>query len=260
MKHQQAHHGFRLASMVALVLMISPCLTGAALAKVAGEQVCDIGADYALGMEDYPQAIRLHLAVLRKHPNNALAHYHLGFAEGMLGDRKAEIEEYQRAEALGLKNWDLFLNIGLAQFEAGDVNRAVDSFRTAVLLGPQHYEAHFNLALAEVQRGMLPDAEQQTISALRLSPGEPEARNLLGAIYAQEGNTARASQVWHQLAQDTPEYEPAVANLRILSHSSDVDTRPSPIVSRTEYRDDNDIQPKFKLIAGETPSSHKTEQ
>ncbi len=43
------------------------------------QQVCDVRADYALGVEDYTEAIRLHAEVLRMHPENALAHYHLGF-------------------------------------------------------------------------------------------------------------------------------------------------------------------------------------
>src|SRR6202040_3437858 len=47
-------------------------------ASNAAEAVCDVNADYALGVEDYPEAIRLHEKVLRRQPNNALAHYHLG--------------------------------------------------------------------------------------------------------------------------------------------------------------------------------------
>ena len=65
------------------------------------EQVCDVRADYALGVENYPEAIRLHAEVVRKHPDNALAHYHLGFAEGMMGNKRAEVREYQAAAALG---------------------------------------------------------------------------------------------------------------------------------------------------------------
>jgi len=71
--------------------------------------------------EDYSKAIRRHVEVVHKFPENALAHYHLGFASGMVGDRKAEVTEYRRAEALGLKSWVLFLNLGLAQLENGKV-------------------------------------------------------------------------------------------------------------------------------------------
>lgn len=63
-------------------------------------------------------------------PDNALAHYHLGFALGMVGDRMAELKEYRRAAALGLVSWDLFLNLGLAQLETGDLDAATDSIST----------------------------------------------------------------------------------------------------------------------------------
>ena len=113
--------------------------------------------------------------------------------KGMMGNKTAEIREYQRAEALGLRNWDLFLNLGLAQLENGDLDAATDSLRRAVLLGEKHSESHFNLALVDERRGMLADAEHETLVSLRLNPGQPDARNLLGVIYAQEGKTVRAS-------------------------------------------------------------------
>jgi hypothetical protein len=33
------------------------------------EQVCDVNADYALGMEDYSETIRRHVEVVREHPD-----------------------------------------------------------------------------------------------------------------------------------------------------------------------------------------------
>ena len=137
-----------------------------ATANVAEAQVCDVSADYSLGVEDYADAIRVHREILRKNPDNALAHYHLGFAEGMIGNRATEIDEYRRAEVLGLRTWDLFLNHGLAELEGGDIDAATNSLRIAVVLGEEHPEAHFNLALAEERRGMLVDAERETKASL----------------------------------------------------------------------------------------------
>ena len=204
------------------ILMLSLGIARIASADGDEQQVCDVRADYALGVEDYSEAIRLHAEVIRKHPDNALAHYHLGFAEGMMGNRKAEVSEYQRAAALGLKNWDLFLNIGLAQLEIGELDAATDSLRQAVLLGENHAESHFNLALAYERRGMHADAERETLASLRLNPGQPDARNLLGVIDAQEGQTVRASLVWRELVNDVPDYEPARTNLALLGSSNEV--------------------------------------
>lgn len=209
-----------LAPVGAAVLLLALHQVCNAIAGGAEEQVCNIDADYALGVEDYAEAVRLHLQVVSNHPENALAHYHLGFAESMVGDKTAEIREYQRAEALGLRNWDLFLNLGLAQLEKDDLDGATHSLRRAVLLGGQHPESHFNLAIVDERRGMLADAERETLASLRLKPAQPDARNLLGVIYAQQGKIVDASLIWRELVREAPEYEPARANLAILRSRS----------------------------------------
>jgi tetratricopeptide (TPR) repeat protein len=208
--------------LAAAILLLSLRIGCNAIAGGADEQVCDVGADYSLGVEDYPDAIRLHREVVGRFPEKALAHYHLGFALGMMGDRRAELSEYRHAAELGLRNWDLFLNLGLAQLESGDLDGATDSLQKAVLLGEQHPESHFNLALVDERRGMLSDAEHETLVSLRLNPGQPDARNLLGVIYAQEGKTVRASLTWRELVRDVPDYEPARKNLALLGSQDEV--------------------------------------
>jgi Flp pilus assembly protein TadD len=211
-----------LITIAAIALLVSSWIPNDAIAGGVDQQVCDVSADYSLGIEDYSDAIRSHVDVVRKDPDNALAHYHLGFALGVAGDRMSELREYQRAETLGLRSWDLFLNMGLAQFENGDLDSAADSLRRAVLLGGNHSESHFNLALVEQRRGTLAEAEHETLASLHLNPDQPDARNLLGVIYAQEGKTAGAVLVWSELVREVPDYEPARANLAILGSPNEV--------------------------------------
>jgi tetratricopeptide (TPR) repeat protein len=197
-------------------------------ASAQDAQVCDVDADYSLGVEDYSESIRRHLEVIRQHPDNAIAHYHLGFARGMVGDRAAEIGEYQHAEALGLRSWDLFLNKGLAQLENGNVNAAVESVRLAVRLGGDHFEAHFELARLDERVGMLAEAEHETLKSLLLNPGHPEARNLLGVIYAEQGHTTRAYSIWRELLHELPGYQPALINLSLLDGTTPVTSGQAP--------------------------------
>jgi Flp pilus assembly protein TadD len=206
----------------AAILLLSLSIGRNAFAGRAEEQVCDVGADYSLGVEDYSETIRRHLEVLREHPENALVHYHMGFAQGMIGNKRAEVSEYQRAAALGLRKWDLFLNLGLALLENGDLEAATDNLRQAVLLGQDHSESHFNLALVYQRRGMLAEAEHETLASLLLNREQPDARNLLGVIYAQEGQTVRASLIWRELVRDVSDYEPARKNLALLGNQSEV--------------------------------------
>jgi Flp pilus assembly protein TadD len=223
----------RLASLVftASVVLVSFLVGDNSIAGVAEEQVCDVAADYSLGVEDYSETIRRHVQVLNEHPDNAVAHYHLGFALGTVGNRTSEIREYQRAEALGLTSWDLLLNLGMAQLENGDLDAATESLRRAVLFGENHPESHFNLALADERRGMLTDAEHETLASLQLNPDQPDARNLLGVIYAQEGKTGRASLVWRELLHDVPDYAPARSNLALLGSRNEVATGETAAVS-----------------------------
>jgi tetratricopeptide (TPR) repeat protein len=228
-----SHNNMSIGNRIVLagcILALSLGIANIASASGGEQQICDVGADYALGVEDYPEAIRLHDDVVRKHPDNALAHYHLGYAEGVMGNQTAQVREYQRAASLGLKNWDLFLNLGLAQLEKGELDSATDSLRQAVLLGEMHPESHFNLALVYERRGMLADAEREMLASIHLNPSQPDAQNSLGVIYAEEGKTDRASEVWQELVRDTPDYEPAKRNLALLGSQNEAVRRETAAV------------------------------
>jgi tetratricopeptide (TPR) repeat protein len=182
-----------------------------------GNEICDAKADYFLGIEDYPETAKLHRILIAAHPNDALAHYHLGFAYGMLGRHTDELAEYRQAVRLGLKQWDLFLNLGLVYLQDGNTDAATDALATAVALGPGHAEAHFNLGLAYERRGMLAEAKREILASLRLHPNQNEARNMLGVIYAEDGNYVTAHEVWSDLARTG--FEPARTNLAILDRA-----------------------------------------
>jgi tetratricopeptide (TPR) repeat protein len=157
------------------------------------EEICDANADFALGLEDYPAAIALHRKVLRAHNDNALAHYHLGFAYGMTGHTTEEISEYLAAARLGLDKWDLFLNLGLAYLSENDWPKAIKTLQTAVLLGPRHPETHFNLAIAYEKGHRLREALLEITASLHLAPEDPDERNTKAIICVNWGiSSARA--------------------------------------------------------------------
>jgi tetratricopeptide (TPR) repeat protein len=204
-----------------------PTPKGYALTNASPEQqVCDPLADYFLGMEDYPEAIKRHLAVVKAHPDNALAHYHLGFAYGVTGQHQAELDEYAKAVDLGLDDWDLFVNLGLLYLETDQLDTATKVLRLATVLAPDRPETHFNLGLAYERRGMLPQAEQEMLLTLRLDPSQVDARNTLGVIYAEEGYFSRARSEWQDIADQAPNYSPAQQNLALLRQVEQSGTAP----------------------------------
>jgi Flp pilus assembly protein TadD len=187
------------------------------VATTSEEQVCDVAADYALGIEDYPTAIRLHRRLLRSSKNNALAHYHLGFAYGMVGRSSEEINEYRTAATLGLDKWDLFLNLGLAYADRQELSNAVAALERAVLLGPKRAETHFNLALLDERENRLSEALQEITISRRLGPQDLEAENTNAIVCAKMGDLLCARSLWTHLVKAAPGYSPARANLAILS-------------------------------------------
>jgi tetratricopeptide (TPR) repeat protein len=208
----------RIIFAVAALLMVFSAVTSSA-AMTAEQGVCDVAADIALGLGDYPTAIALHRRVLQSEGNNALAHYHLGFAYGMVGRTTEEISEYRAAIGLGLKNWDLFLNLGLAYFDRQELEKATATFETAVSLGPQHAETHFNLAVVYEQENRLDEALKEIVASLALAPEDLDAANTDAIICAKMGNLVFARNIWTQLVQAAPDYAPARTNLAILNRS-----------------------------------------
>ena len=202
---------------LALLLVLAGFTLANAGSDRSTDQVCDATADYFLGQENYVEAIATHRRLLEAHPADALAHYHLGFAYGMTGDRANEIVEYRKAEALGLRQWDLYLNLGRALLEAGDLDGATRALNTSVALAPERPEGHYNLGLAYERRGMFAPARDELLASLRLDPKQPDARNMVGLIYAEERDYSHAREIWDGLARAEPDFEPARANLAILN-------------------------------------------
>ena len=73
---------FALIVVAVFISLLSIGLPKVAIAGGDEQQVCDVGADYSLGVENYLEAIRLHVEVVRKQPGNALAHLSSGICPG----------------------------------------------------------------------------------------------------------------------------------------------------------------------------------
>jgi len=211
--------GTSISILAATLLVLSVATASGPPAGKADRLACDVAADIALEAQDYQSAIELHRKFLRSRNNNALAHYHLGFAYGMTGDVSKEIREYRRAISLGLKVWDLFLNLGLAYYDQHDLPSATAALGTAVLFGPEHAETHFNLAVVYERENRLPEALQEIVRALALEPTDLDAANTHAVICARMGNLVGARDIWMQLVRTAPDYAPARSNLAILNRS-----------------------------------------
>jgi Flp pilus assembly protein TadD len=209
----------KICILTAALLVLCSASASQTMATTIDEQLCDAAADIALATGDYPMAIELHSRYLRSKRNNALAHYHLGFAYGMEGHVAEEIDEYHKAMILGLNKWDLFLNLGLAYCDRHEFENATAALETAVSLGPQHAETHFNLAVVYERENRLDQALHEIIASLVLVPEDPDALNTDAIICAKMGKLEFARNIWTQLVQTAPDYAPARTNLAVLNQS-----------------------------------------
>lgn len=207
---------------IALAVAVFAWTPVASAAPSPADQVCSATADYFLGAEDYREAIATHRRLLLKNPTNALALYHLGFAYGMTGNREGEIAAYRKAAALGLRDWDLYLNFGRALLESGDLTGAAAQLGTAVELAPTRPEPHFNLGLVYERRASFAAALDELELSLKLDPQQPDALNMIGLIYAEQHDYSRAREVWASLAQARPDFVAAQLNLDILARLAQV--------------------------------------
>ena len=214
--------------LATLASLVSVVVTRAANFSIQG---CDPAADSALKRENYQLAATLHRRFLIWHPGNALAHYHLGFAYGMIGRSSEEIGEYVRAASMGLRQWDLFLDLGLAYFDKREYGNAIRTLETSVELGPEHAETHFNLALAYEKAGRLTDAMKQIVISLQLAPADPDMRNTKAIICAEQGDLECARDEWAKLLKIAPSYSAARTNLAILMGAAPQSV-PSPANAR----------------------------
>jgi len=208
-----------IAGLVFLSLGMPPVTAAAAQGNSTDSRICDTDADYFLGVEDYAKAIRSHETLLKSQPDNALAHYHLGFAYGMTGRPDAELHEYLRAIDLGLTNWDLFLNLGLVYLGNGSIQSAIRALYLATVINPTQPWAHFNLALAYERADMLAQAKEEVLVSIGLDSRQADAWNTLAVIDAEQGDRARAGKLWCDLVQAFPDYMPARSNLRSLEQT-----------------------------------------
>ena len=226
--------GTNISILAAALLLFSSAMASGPWARTADKLVCDVAADVALEAQDYPTAIDLHRKFLRLRKNNALAHYHLGFAYGMTGNLSEEIREYRTAISLGLNAWDLFLNLGLAYYDQRDLPAATAALGTAVLLGPEHAETHFNLAVIYEKENRLPEALQEVTKALVLEPGNMDAANTHAIICARMGDLVDAREIWTLLVRTAPDYAPARRNLAILNRPCGRDCTSLSYLPQTE--------------------------
>ena len=166
---------------------------------------CDRAADEAMKRHDYVTGILLHNGFLEKSPSNPLALYHLGYANGRLGDHQKEVFYYEEAIALGFKEDRIFYNLGMAYGDLNQMEDAIGAFKKALDINTENADNHFGLAMAYYQSGIADRlAEEEFLKAIKMDPANLDARLYLSMLYTDRGELPKATEQLQKILKVDP--------------------------------------------------------
>jgi tetratricopeptide (TPR) repeat protein len=91
---------------------------------------------------------------VRKYPDDAEAHFLLGYAYDELGKYKEAIKSYKQAIRIDPDYAEAHLELGIAYNITVKYKKAIKAFKESIRIDPDFAEAHINLGLAYVKFGI----------------------------------------------------------------------------------------------------------
>jgi Flp pilus assembly protein TadD len=118
--------------------------------------------------KNFAKAVELLTGFLKDYPNDATAHFQLGYVYGILKRNDDSISEYRRATELKSNFGEAYLNLGLAMLEAKDFVDAASPLERAAELMPAKPKPRYLAGLALERSGNFGAAITQYESAASL--------------------------------------------------------------------------------------------
>lgn len=153
--------------------------------------------DYSAAQEDYDK-------YLSQRPNDAAAHFNLGYVYTAQQENDKAIAEYRHAIALDPKMEQAQLNLGIALL-SNSPKDAVEPLQRVMALDYSFARGHLLLGIAEQRSGDTAAAEKELLVAAKLNPDEPETHAQLGRIYLADGKAADAEPQFRELLRIKPD-------------------------------------------------------
>ncbi|MBK8097919.1 MAG: tetratricopeptide repeat protein [Planctomycetes bacterium] len=143
----------------------------------------------------YAEAVVELEAVIRHNPDYLMAYTNLMLAHAELRDLNSVLAVHQQLLARPIDKhteaiaWE---NLGIVHERLGDNAMALANYDKAVVADPQSKSAKRNRAVALTKLRRYEDAEAELASAIALAPRDGELRYLLGNVFAENEQLARA--------------------------------------------------------------------
>ena len=146
---------------------------------------------------------------VRRNPNNALAHYGLGWNYGNLRRHQEAIVSYKEAIRIKPDSADAHYNLGWNYAKSDQYQEAIASFKEAIRIKPGYASAHYNLGIAHDNLGQYQDAIGSYKEAIRIKPGYAKAHHSLGGVYRDTGQHQKATASYKETLRIKPGYADA---------------------------------------------------
>ncbi|HEV2288739.1 MAG TPA: tetratricopeptide repeat protein [Candidatus Acidoferrales bacterium] len=136
--------------------------------------------DYATATEDYEK-------YLEQKPNDAEAHFDLGYVYTAQHQNEMADTEYRKAIELDPKMTQAYLNLGISLIES-DPKAAIDPLQKVTEQDYGFERGHFLLGMAEENAKEFPEAVKELGIAVKLDPNDEAAYTALGRAELASGN------------------------------------------------------------------------
>jgi cytochrome c-type biogenesis protein CcmH len=126
----------------------------------------------------------------------------------------AKVEAHLEQNPNDARGWDVLAPVYL---RLGRLDEAVKARRTALRLGGETAQRQADLgeALVAASNGVVTaDAKQAFDRAVALEPGDAKSRFYLGLAAQQDGDKAKATEIWRALLKDAPADAPWIPAVR----------------------------------------------
>jgi tetratricopeptide (TPR) repeat protein len=161
-------------------------------------------AEKAIAEEKFADAIAALDEFLKDQPNDAYAHFHLGYAYTGLKDWQKAVVSYRRAAELKPDMAAAHLNLGLLLYEHESPQASIEPLRRAAELLANEARPHFLLGTALERSGRAAEAVTEYRAAAALDNKDAETQLALGRALLNSGKHAEAEAAFRQtLALDS---------------------------------------------------------
>ena len=151
-----------------------------------------VQAKAAADKNDYVTAATDYEKYLAQKPDDAMAHFDLGYVYTAQKEKDKAVAEYRKAIALDPKMAQAYLNLGISLL-ADDAKAAIAPLQKATELNYDYAQGHYLLGTAEERAGQPANAVKEYTIAVKLDPNDYPGHIALARAELAAGN-ARAAE------------------------------------------------------------------